>query len=158
VLHTTPSIGYREGTAAIAPIIVGVNAHAGDLDSARKRLAVERRIDDVLADSFPASDPPSWTLGVARPEPFVGSVGHDVGIGEATAAGVGNFGRSADVIDVSRPMSAERTVFQGLASLIGAAGLAVLVPFAILLVGLPVAFAARGLLEAIGWLFGVSLR
>jgi hypothetical protein len=25
----------------------------------------ERRLDAVLADSFPASDPPPWTLGVA---------------------------------------------------------------------------------------------
>ena len=26
-------------------------------------------MDDVLADSFPASDPPSWTPGLARPAP-----------------------------------------------------------------------------------------
>lgn len=31
----------------------------------------ERRIDDVLDASFPASDPPSWTLGrkAAKPAP-----------------------------------------------------------------------------------------
>ena len=31
-------------------------------------LAAEHAIDDVLADSFPASDPPSWNAGVTRPE------------------------------------------------------------------------------------------
>ena len=35
----------------------------------KNRLAAERVIDDVLADSFPASDPPSWNAGVARLEP-----------------------------------------------------------------------------------------
>ena len=34
------------------------------------RHAAELALDQVLADSFPASDPPSWTLGVARPASF----------------------------------------------------------------------------------------
>lgn len=28
----------------------------------------EREIDQILADSFPASDAPPWTLGVVSPE------------------------------------------------------------------------------------------
>ena len=28
-------------------------------------------IDDVLADTFPASDPPAWTPGVVRPMPEI---------------------------------------------------------------------------------------
>ena len=29
----------------------------------------EALVDDTLDDSFPASDPPSWTASVARPAP-----------------------------------------------------------------------------------------
>ena len=31
--------------------------------------AEERQIDQILADSFPASDAPPWTLGVPSPRP-----------------------------------------------------------------------------------------
>ncbi len=31
-----------------------------------QRLIAERALDAALADSFPASDPPSWTSGIAR--------------------------------------------------------------------------------------------
>ena len=120
-----------------------------------QRLAVERAIDDVLADSFPASDPPSWNPGVARPDPVVSAFGHEVAL---VAASTADAGRADRGVDVSRPMSAERTFLQGLVSLAGAAGIALLVPFAILLVGLPVVLAVRGVLEVIGWLFGVALQ
>jgi hypothetical protein len=155
VLHTRTSIEYRDGSAAIAPIIVGVGGPVGEFSTAPQRLAVERAIDDVLADSFPASDPPSWNPGVARPDPVVGAVGHEVAIVAASTAGAGRADRG---VDVSILMSAERPFLQGLVSLAGAAGIALLVPFAILLVGLPVVLAVRGVLEVIGWLFGVAVQ
>jgi hypothetical protein len=62
------------------------------------------------------------------------------------------------IIDVSRPSSGDRTFLQGVVSLAGAAGIVLLVPFAILLVGLPVALAVRGVLEVIGWSFGVTMQ
>ena len=34
-------------------------------EARERRLVAERALDAVLADSFPASDPPSWTLGVS---------------------------------------------------------------------------------------------
>ena len=38
--------------------IISGNQHATD----------QERIDEAMAESFPASDPPSWTSGVARHE------------------------------------------------------------------------------------------
>src|SRR5688500_19094478 len=35
-------------------------------------------MDDVLADSLPASDPPAWTPGMARPAPMTEHVGQEV--------------------------------------------------------------------------------
>ena len=51
-----------------------------------------------------------------------------------------------------------RTFLQGLVSLAGAAGIALAVPFVILLIGLPIVFAVRGLLEAVGWMLSVIMR
>jgi hypothetical protein len=85
-------------------------------------------IDDALAGTFPASDPPAWTPGIARPAPEI-----------------------AGVIDVSGPTHEKRTFAQALVSLLGAAGLTLLAPAAVLAVGIPVALAVRGLLEAARW-------
>ena len=153
MLHTSNE--YRTGAAAaIAPTIVGVNAFAEESNERRRRLAAERALDQVLADSFPASDPPSWNTGIVRPGPKAGvepHAGRFTAIAYTAARAV-----ASDVLDVSRPRSGDRTFLQALTSLAGAAGIALLVPFAILLVGLPVVLAVRGVLEVIGWIVGVA--
>ena len=46
-------------------------------------------IDDVLTDSFPASDPPSWTPGMARPAPT-----HELNEHEAASFGQSSMCRA----------------------------------------------------------------
>jgi hypothetical protein len=108
-------------------------------------------LDQVLADSFPASDPPSWTPGVARP----GSPGQNLSAESRDGSAVESGDRAlaeVDVADRSLLRHTGRTFLQGLVSLAGAAGIALLVPFVILLIGLPVALAVGAVAEAIGWL------
>ena len=67
MLYTRNTIEHRDGTlAAIVPAAVVIDHRVDELRDHRERLAAERAIDDVLADSFPASDPPSWNPGVTR--------------------------------------------------------------------------------------------
>jgi hypothetical protein len=113
-------------------------------DDRENRLAAESTLDQILADSFPASDPPSWTLGIARPA----SDGANRQVGAADVATV-----RENVIDVSRHTLGGRTLIRGLVSLTGAAGIILLVPIAILIIGLPVALVVRLLVEAVPWLF-----
>jgi hypothetical protein len=154
VLHSGTSMEYRAGRTTIVPTIVGVHARGGDLTDTRKRLANERAIDEVLTDSFPASDPPSWNSSVARPDLVVRRFGHQVALGEANGADSVEGGTSVhSVINAARSMT-ERTFFQGFVSLTGAVGIALMAPFVVLLLGLPVVVGVRALLEAIGWLFG----
>jgi tetrahydromethanopterin S-methyltransferase subunit F len=157
MLHTRSASEYRAGAgAAILPPIAAVDRFAEESNERRRRLAAEQALDATLADSFPASDPPSWNPGFARPSPAVGSERHAKH--SASVAGRDARTSASDIIDVARPISADQTFLQGLMSLAGAAGIALLVPFAILLVGLPVVVAVRGVLEVIGWLFGVELQ
>ncbi len=66
MFHNTATFGYRE-RAAILHRLTKADAREAEAESQERqqRLAAERALDAVLADSFPASDPPSWTLGVA---------------------------------------------------------------------------------------------
>lgn len=43
-----------------------VRATEAAVQASEQRLAAERALDAILADSFPASDPPPWTLGVSH--------------------------------------------------------------------------------------------
>jgi hypothetical protein len=96
----------------------------------------------VLAGTFPASDPPAWTPGIARPAPE--SASGATPDGTATEPGW-------DVIDVSRPTQTSPTFTQAIRSLLGAVGLVLLVPFAILALGTPVALGVRGVLAVAEW-------
>ena len=147
MLHTRTEIEYRAGTASAILPIAGVDKRADESRERRSRLAAEQAVDQVLADSFPASDPPSWTPGIVRPDPSVREpLDHAQTFDARTAVG------AIDIIDVSRP-HAERTFLQTLISWAGAAVIALIVPVVILLIGVPFALAIRGFLEVIAWAF-----
>lgn len=69
--YTRTAIERQDGVVtAILPAAVRIDGRDDDFRNRPDRLAAERAIDNVLEDSFPASDPPSWNAGVARLEPI----------------------------------------------------------------------------------------
>ena len=153
MLYTRTAIDPRDGVAALAPAIVGGDWIVEDAGGQSTRVAIERALDEVLADSFPASDPPSWNTGIIRPQP-AGSFASGSVPGQHAEKSV----RMGDVIDVSRPADGDRTFLHTVVSVVGAAGLALLAGIGILLAGLPIVLVVRGLVEAAGWLFGIDVR
>lgn len=139
--------------AAIVPAAVRAGVRAdGPFDLRRRASSDERAMDAVLADSFPASDPPSWNAGIARPG--AGSPAAPL-VRDAALLDSQPFASDAGILDLSRPPRAERTPLGVFTSFAGAMGLAFLAPVAILLVGIPVALSVRGSVEAISWILGL---
>ena len=86
--------------AAVLPAIVTVDRSTEVSSERRRRLAVEQAMDQVLADSFPASDPPSWNPGIALPIPAVGL--EPPAERSEAHADAGARTRASSIIDVSR--------------------------------------------------------
>jgi hypothetical protein len=119
--------------------------NASAADAAKTRIPADRarhipdelEMDNALAASFPASDPPSWNAGMARPHALAREVapplhneGRDRGHGQAFV--------------------------QAMVSVGALVGLVVAVPFVILVIGLPVAVLVRGLVHALAWLIALA--
>ena len=104
MLHTRTAIESRDRVAAVVPAIVGVDRIVDETGDRQPRLAAEWALDEVLADSFPASDPPSWNGGIIRPQPVDGFTTDAM-----PAPDVGERLSMADVIDVSRLTPGERS-------------------------------------------------
>jgi hypothetical protein len=154
VFRNEIAIEYREAT--VDAVLrggkeLGVPQAEAEAEALQGRLAAERAVDSVLADSFPASDPPSWTLGITHPQPERRATNAETVAPDADRAEA----VKADVIDTFRPAADGRTLLKGLVSLGGAAGIALLVPFAILLIGMPIALAVGGVVEAASWVLAL---
>ncbi len=132
---------------------LSVHPRTGGRSATRNGPRTEGDIDDALAASFPASDPPSWNPGRARLGPVdtlrSGSVSRLVRVPLASNRVVPEI---PGVVDVSRPERSERTALQIVTSIAAATGIALLVPVVILLVGLPIVLAIRGMAEVVLWL------
>ena len=70
MFYTRNTIDHRDGTLTpIVPAAIVIDHRVDEIRDRGERLAAERAIDDALADSFPASDPPSWNPGITRLAP-----------------------------------------------------------------------------------------
>lgn len=105
------------------------------------RAEYERELDAAIAGSFPASDPPPWTLGAS---PWM-----------ELAGPVPKTGPSQVVTEVV-VRDGYRVGGVPLAGLAEAFALAATVPLAILIAGIPVIALVWGIANVVSWLAGTS--
>jgi hypothetical protein len=147
-------------TTTIPVVAEHPDVRTRQFEARRANSATERALDEVLADSFPASDPPPWTLGVARGDSESDATAHlSRSVADSARAEVARPPALVnDVVILGGGSRGPRTLIQHLATLAGAMGVALMVPVAILVVGLPVVLLVRGVIEAITWLTTFVLR
>jgi hypothetical protein len=154
VFRNLATIEYRD--AALDEVLrvgTATEVRRADLEfeARQQRLAAERALDSVLADSFPASDPPSWTLGITHPQPERQATNDEpVAPYDSRVPLV-----TEDVIDGSRLATPGGTFVKGVVSLAAAASIALLAPLFILLIGTPIALAVRGVVAAASWVLAL---
>ena len=107
------------------------------MDRHQPRLAYASEMDAVLANSSPASDPRSWTSGVAGDQRQRDPIHIESAVG---AVEDGKLGTS---------LTTRYRWLKGIMALFQGAGVALLFP--LFIVGLPAALAFRAVLELTGW-------